>query len=217
MLVSANTFRHPALLAQAAVTVDHVSGGRLELGIGTGWFAEEHRQLGLPLGTPGERLARLAEALPIVDALLRGETATFAGRFYTVDGAFVQPRPLQQPRPPITLGAHRPGMLRLAARHADRWNSYGTVEEIRERMRVLDEHCAELGRDPAEIRRSVYCWSAQAERQGLPDPWSSAAAFEEVVERYRAVGVDELVFDQPRAEQLPVLERVASDVIPQLR
>ncbi len=217
VLVSSNTFRHPALLAQQAVTLDHVSNGRLELGLGAGWFVPEHERFGLPFPPPGERVGRFREAVEIVDSLLRHEATTFEGRYYRLTEASVRPAPLQKPRPPLTLGAHRPRMLRICAEYADSWNSFGTVEEMRERNELLDQACAAVGREPREIRRSFYGWASQMEAQGLPDPWQSTAAFEDVVGRYLAVGIDEFVIDQPRREQFGVLEQVVTDVLPALR
>jgi alkanesulfonate monooxygenase SsuD/methylene tetrahydromethanopterin reductase-like flavin-dependent oxidoreductase (luciferase family) len=217
VLVSSNTFRHPALLAQQAVTLDHVSNGRLELGLGAGWFVPEHERFGLPFPPPGERVGRFREAVEIVDSLLRHEATTFEGRYYRLTEASVRPAPLQKPRPPLTLGAHRPRMLRICAEYADSWNSFGTVEEMRERNELLDQACAAVGREPREIRRSFYGWASQMKAQGLPDPWQSTAAFEDVVERYLAVGIDEFVIDQPRPEQFGVLEQVVTDVLPALR
>ena len=217
VLVSSNTFRHPALLAQQAVTLDHVSNGRLELGLGAGWFVPEHERFGLPFPPPGERVGRFREAVEIVDSLLRHEATTFEGRYYRLTEASVRPAPLQKPRPPLTLGAHRPRMLRICAEYADSWNSFGTVEEMRERNELLDQACAAVGREPGEIRRSFYGWASQMEAQGLPDPWQSTAAFEDVVGRYLAVGIGEFVIDQPRPEQFGVLEQVVTDVLPALR
>ena len=217
VLVSSNTFRHPALIAQQAVTLDHISNGRLELGLGAGWFVAEHDRFGIPFPPPGERVGRFHEAVQIIDSLLRHETTTFAGRYYRLAGAYVRPAPVQKPRPPLTLGAHRPRMLRICAEYADSWISFGTVEEMRERNLILDDHCAAIGRDPREIRRSFYGWAAQMKDQGLPDPWESTGAFEDVVGRYLAVGIDEFVIDQPRPEQFAVLEQVTSEVLPRLR
>jgi F420-dependent oxidoreductase-like protein len=217
VLVSSNTFRHPALIAQQAVTLDHISNGRLELGLGAGWFVPEHERFGIPFPPPGERVGRFREAVEIVDSLLRNEKTTFEGRYYRLDEAYLRPAPVQKPRPPLTLGAHRTRMLRICAEHADTWNSFGTVDEMRERNQILDEHCDAIGRDPREIRRSFYAWASKMEEQGLPDPWESIDAFEDIVGRYRAVGIEEFVIDQPRPEQFGVLERVARDVVPRLR
>lgn len=217
VLVSCNTFRHPALLAHQAMTVDHVSEGRLELGLGAGWFVPEHEQFGLGFPPPAELVGRFHEAVQIVDALLRHGTASFAGRHYRLDKAHLRPGPVQQPRPPLTLGAHGSRMLRICAQYADRWNSFGTVAEMRARNEILDQHCAAVGRDPRAIRRSFYGWASKMKEQGLPDPWASPAAFEDVVGRYAEAGIEEFIIDQPEAAQFTILERVAGDVIPRLR
>ena len=219
VLVSSNDLRHPALLAQQAVTVDHISNGRLELGFGAGGPRRrpEYERFGFPSLTPGELAERFREAVQVLDSLLRNETTTFAGRYYQLNEAFVRPRPVQRPRPPLTLAAQRPRTLRICAEYADAWNCYGRVEEIREHNQILDEHCALIGRNPREIRRSLYAGPERLASQGLPDAWQSPEAFEEVVRRYREVGIDEFIFDQPRPEQFPVLERIARGFIPRLR
>jgi alkanesulfonate monooxygenase SsuD/methylene tetrahydromethanopterin reductase-like flavin-dependent oxidoreductase (luciferase family) len=213
VLVGSNTFRHPALLAQEAITIDHISGGRLELGFGAGWFVDEHDRFGLEFGTPRELVDRFEEAVEIIDRLLRGETVTFDGQHYQLDEARFRPRPVQSPRPPFTLGAHRSRMLAICARYADRWNSFGTVEEIAQRNRLLDEACHRIGRDPDEIIRSFYGWASNMAAQGLPDAWESVDAFAEVVGRYREAGVNEFIMDQPRPEQFKVAEQIVSDYI----
>jgi alkanesulfonate monooxygenase SsuD/methylene tetrahydromethanopterin reductase-like flavin-dependent oxidoreductase (luciferase family) len=220
VLVSCNTFRHPALLAHEALTVDHVSQGRLELGLGAGWFVPEHQRFGIDFPPPGELVSRFREAVEIVDRLLRSgpeETTTYAGRHYQLKDAYLRPGPVQRPRPPLTLGAHKPRMLRICAEYADGWNSFGTVAEMRERNQVLDEQCAAVGRDPRTIWRSFYGWASQMASQGIPDPWSSPDAFADMVGRYGEAGVNEFIVDQPRPEQLGVLERVATDLLPRLR
>jgi F420-dependent oxidoreductase-like protein len=213
VLVSSNTFRHPALLAKEAVTVDHVSGGRLELGLGAGWYEPEHRLYGLDFPEPRERVGRFREAVEIVDGLLRNELLTHEGRYFQLREAPFRPGPVQKPRPPLTLGAHGPRMLRIVARHADAWNSHGTLEELRSRNAILDEACAEIGRDPGEIRRSVYYWVPRS----ADDPWASLDAFYDVIGRHREVGMDEFILDHPRDDQLAVLERVAAEALPRLR
>jgi hypothetical protein len=120
---------------------------------------------------------------------------------------------VQRPRPPLTLGAHGPRMLRFAARYADRWNSYGTTAEIRERNDRLDEACAAIGRDPKAIIRSLYGWTIP---MGA-DPWSSPDAFADVVGRYREAGMSEFLMEAPHEEQFPVMERIALEVLPGLR
>jgi F420-dependent oxidoreductase-like protein len=213
VLVSSNTFRHPSLLVKEAITVDHISQGRLELGIGAGWYEPEHTAFGLEFPPTKERIDRFEEAVQIIDAMLGQEITTFIGRYYQVRAAPTRPRPLQRPRPPLTIGAKKPRMLGIAARWADCWNASGTAAEVAERNRILDEKCAELGRDPKSLRRSVYFWVPRSS----DDPWSSVDAFVDVVGRYREAGIEEFVIDQPREGQLGMLERVAADVIPRLR
>lgn len=213
VLVTSNTFRHPALLAKQAVTVDHVSGGRLELGLGAGWFEPEHAAFGIPFPEPAELVGRFRESVQIVDALLRNDLTSFDGQYYQLKDAPFRPRPVQQPRPPLTLGAHKSKMLRIVAEYADRWNSHGSVTDMRERNLILDGHCAEIGRDPATIIRSLYGWAAL-----MPsDPWQSVGAFEDVVGQYADAGIDEFIIDAPGDAQFAVLEQIAADVIPKLK
>jgi F420-dependent oxidoreductase-like protein len=213
VLVSCNTFRHPALLAKQAVTVDHVSGGRLELGLGAGWYEPEHRMYGLDFPPPRKLVDRFEEAVQVVDSLLRNEFTTHEGSYYQLREAAFRPGPVQRPRPPLTLGAHGPRMLKIVARYADAWNSHGTAEEIRSRNSILDEACAAIGRDPTSLVRSLYYWVPRS----ADDPWSSTDAFLDVVGRYRECGIEEFIIDHPRDDQLDMLERVATDVIPGLR
>ncbi len=155
--VTGNAYRHPAVLAKAAATVDHLSGGRLEFGIGAGWAENEHSMLGLPFGTAAERADRLDEACQIIRSLWTKERTSFAGKHYQLTDAVAEPKPVQQPHPPIWVGgAGRQRTLRIAARYADVWNAPGgSPEELAELSAVLDQRCAEAGRDPNEIRRSV--------------------------------------------------------------
>jgi alkanesulfonate monooxygenase SsuD/methylene tetrahydromethanopterin reductase-like flavin-dependent oxidoreductase (luciferase family) len=213
VLVSCNTFRHPALLAKQAATVDHVSNGRLEVGIGAGWYVPEHEAFGIDFPSPAELVARYGEAVAVVDLLLRQDVTSFDGKHYHLKEATFRPRPVQQPRPPLTLGAHGPKMLGIVAKYADRWNSHGSVAEMKTRNEILDDHCAAIGRHPAAVIRSLYGWASL-----MPaDPWSSVTAFEEVIGAYRDVGINEFIIDAPGAEQFGVLEQVATDVIPRLR
>ena len=155
-LVLCNNFRHPAVLAKMATTLDVLSGGRLELGIGSGSVPVEHEQAGLPWGDLAERSERLAEALEILTRMFTGEPTTYAGRHYEVADLPNRPAPLQSPRPPIHIGGVGPRRtLPLVARYADVWNvpTYG-LSRWEESGRRLDEECVAIGRDPATIRRS---------------------------------------------------------------
>lgn len=159
LLVAANTFRNPGLTAKLAATLDQLCGGRAVLGIGGGWLEREHEAFGIEFGTGfGERLDRLDEAVMLIRRLLDGEVVTDEGRFYAMQDAIVAPRPIQ-PRLPIVIGGRgRRKTLRIAARYADEWNIWnelGSIELAIELSGVLDEHCRDVGRDPATISRSV--------------------------------------------------------------
>jgi alkanesulfonate monooxygenase SsuD/methylene tetrahydromethanopterin reductase-like flavin-dependent oxidoreductase (luciferase family) len=213
IMVSSNTFRHPALLAKEATTVDHVSRGRLEIGIGAGGFEAEHRTFDIPYPPPGERVDRLAEAVTIIDLLLRNDVTSYEGRFWTIDNGPCRPQPVQTPRPPITIAGAGPRIVRLAARLADRWNAYGTPEETAANVRLIAEQCAAIGRGPGEIIISVYLRSASL---GL-DPWESEAAFRDIVARYLAAGATEIIFDAPAEGQMGDMRNVAATTLPSLR
>ena len=178
LLVSANTFRNPGLTAKLATTVDHISGGRAILGIGGGWFEDEHRAFGIDFGTGfGERLDRLAESVEVIRRLLDGERFSHDGRFYHLQDALAAPRPVQ-PQLPILIGGSGPQKtLRIVARHADLWNAYGSPASLAASDAILRERCAEVGRHEAEIERTVNLnvvvrkTRAEAERV-----WASYAA-----------------------------------------
>lgn len=210
VLVSCNTFRHPALVAKMAATIDHVSNGRLDVGLGAGWYEPEHIAFGIPFPEPATLVSQFRESVEIIDSMLRNEHTTYAGVHYQLSDAPSRPQSVQRPRPPLTLGAHGPKMLGIVAKHADRWNSHGSVEQIGERNKILDEHCNRIGRDPAEITRSLYGWASLMPQ----DPWASAAAFEAMLDAYTAVGINEFIIDAPRADQFAVLERVAGELLP---
>ena len=214
IMVSSNTFRHPSLLAKQAVTLDHVSNGRLELGVGAGWFRDEHEMFGLDFPETGELVDRFAETLDLLDRYLSNDITSFAGEYYSLKDAPNRPAPIQRPRPPLVLGAHGPRMIRLAARYADTWNSRGTPDEMRQRNAAMDDACRRYGRDPAAVKRSLLYVVAQ-----MPDeqPWDSVDAFEDFVGRFGEAGVQEFIFQPPPPERFEIVERVATDSIPSLR
>jgi alkanesulfonate monooxygenase SsuD/methylene tetrahydromethanopterin reductase-like flavin-dependent oxidoreductase (luciferase family) len=205
VLVSCNTFRHPAVVAKEAATVDHISGGRLEFGLGAGWFAPEHEMFGIPFAAPAELLARFAEAVEVCHRLFTQDVSMFAGRYYQLQEAPFRPAPLQ-PRLPFTLGAHGPRMMRVVARYADRWNSTGSLPEMAERTQRLDEACAAIGRDPAEILRSHLYVPAI-----LPDehPWDSPEALRDFAGRLREIGIREAILQIPLDLPAGQVERIA--------
>ncbi len=214
IMVSSNTFRHPSLLAKQAVTLDHVSNGRLELGVGAGWFRDEHEMFGLDFPETGELVDRFAETLDLLDRYLSNDITSFAGEYYSLKNAPNRPAPIQRPRPPLVLGAHGPRMIRLAARYADTWNSRGTPDEMRQRNEAMDDACRRYGRDPAAVKRSLLYVVAQ-----MPDerPWDSVDAFADFVGRFGAAGVQEFIFQPPPPDRFAIVERVATDAIPALR
>ncbi len=158
-LVSPVTFRHPSLLAKAVTTADHVSGGRVELGIGAGWNVREHEAYGFPFPDLEGRLERLEEQLEIVARSWTEEEVDFEGRHYRLERLRASPRPVQRPRPPIIVGgAAKPRTARLAARWADEYNTVSaTVEQCRERRATVEQACAELGREPIVFSLMTGC------------------------------------------------------------
>jgi F420-dependent oxidoreductase-like protein len=159
-LVSGAGYRNPALLVKMATALDHASGGRLVLGIGAGWFEREHRSLGFDFPSVKERLDRLEESAAIISELLDGGMVTRAGRWHSVSEARNDPPPLQGGLPLIIGGSGERRTLPIVARYADWWNGEGDPETVAHKNAVLDEYCRAIGRDPAEIRRTV----------GLPPP-----------------------------------------------
>jgi F420-dependent oxidoreductase-like protein len=156
-MVTGVTYRHPAVLANMAVSVDHISGGRLDFGIGAAWHEGEHAGYGIPFPVASERIERLDEALEIIKLLWAEPRATYAGRFWTLTEALCEPKPVQKPRPRIVIGGSgERKTLRVVAKHADEWNGLApNAEEFARLSKILDEHCSAVGRDPSEIRRSV--------------------------------------------------------------
>jgi F420-dependent oxidoreductase-like protein len=158
LMVGANTFRNPGLTAKLATTLDHVSGGRAVLGIGGAWFEREHDAFGFGEAfgaSVGERLDRLDESVTVLRRLLDGERFTHTGRFYTLRDALCEPRPVQSHLPILVGGSGPRKTLRTVAERADAWNTSGTIEEVRDRLAILDEHCAAVGRDRGEIELTI--------------------------------------------------------------
>jgi F420-dependent oxidoreductase-like protein len=155
-LVTGVTYRHPSVLAAEAVTVDHVSAGRLEIGMGAAWFADEHEALGIPFPTVGERGRRLEEAVRLIRTLMTQDDVTFTGRYYQLREATYRPRPVQQPHPPIWIGASgEQVMLPIVARQADAWHAFGSPKSLARKSAVIDQAAIAAGRDPQSILRST--------------------------------------------------------------
>ena len=202
-MVTSPTFRHPVSLAKEAMTLDHVSDGRLTLGVGAGGTGFDATVLGEQVRTPRQRASRLGEFVEVLDGLLRQPMYSHRGEHYTVDDARMVPGCVQRPRLPLAIAAAGPKTLALTARFGDAWITFGEPDAadqspaaieaaVRGQAAVLDARCAELGRDPASLQR-IYLVGNTAER-----PLASVAAFEEFVGRYAALGFTDIVFHDPR-------------------
>jgi alkanesulfonate monooxygenase SsuD/methylene tetrahydromethanopterin reductase-like flavin-dependent oxidoreductase (luciferase family) len=226
-LVTSTAFRNPAFLAKEALTVDHLSNGRLELGLGAGaraaQFERDHSMTGLGRWEDAERVGRFREAVRIVDRLLRGETVTYEGKYYRTEAASLGVAPIQRPRPPLTIAAYGPTMLKIAAAHADKCvfgdrdagEGLNPLDAVRERNARLDGDCQAAGRDPGTLGRMLVRYG----RPGPENPWESVEAFSDLVGRYREAGIGEFIFSYPPVggQRPAILERVATEVIPKLR
>jgi alkanesulfonate monooxygenase SsuD/methylene tetrahydromethanopterin reductase-like flavin-dependent oxidoreductase (luciferase family) len=202
--------RHPAMLAKQAATVDCISGGRVDLGLGPGYYEQEHKWLGIPFLTPGGRVDRLREAVEVIDGLLRlggggerGERVTLEGDYYHLEEAPFAPIPVQQPRPPLAIAADGRKALRVVARYADIWLTLGVYDatgkeslaRVRERGKLLDECCAEISRDPATIERAYFSgWTEEY-------PFVSAEAFRDFIGSYQEAGIQRFILPFASAGQ----------------
>lgn len=156
-MCTCNSYRNPAYMAKVASSVDVISGGRLEFAIGAGWYEHEYLAYGYRFPSAGTRIAQLAETVEIIKRMWTEDEATFEGRHYSVHGAINRPRPIQEPHPPLWVaGGGERKTLRVVAEHADFSNFAGTPEAFREKSAILDRHCEEVGRDPAEIGRTIH-------------------------------------------------------------
>jgi len=200
-LVTGIHYRHPAVLANMAATLDIVSGGRLEVGVGAGWNEEESGAYGIDLGTPRERSDRFEEGVEVIASLLSQETTTFKGDYYQLTDARCEPKPVQSP-PPICIGGNgERRTLRTAAKFAQHWNFLGgTPEEFAHKREVLHEHCAAIGRDPKEIVLSSH---VRLDPSG--DPGSVVDATEALAEK----GLDLAIVVLPPPHDPRVLEPLA--------
>ena len=205
LMVTGNTYRHPAVLAKIAATVDIISNGRLDFGIGAGWNVYEHESMGIPLYKPGERIRRLGEACEIVKRLFTEPTVDFDGRYYQLADARSEPKPVQRPYPPFVIGGGGEKLtLRIVAQYADIWNyGGGTVEEFSHKVAVLREHCTAVERDPGEIVLSYQ------HRIDADDPASSVSE----IQRFVDAGATHIVLYLSAPYPDGIAARVADEVI----
>jgi alkanesulfonate monooxygenase SsuD/methylene tetrahydromethanopterin reductase-like flavin-dependent oxidoreductase (luciferase family) len=239
LFVGANTFRNPGLAVKAVTTIDHMSGGRAICGIGGAWFELEHRAFGLDFGSSvGERLDWLAEAAPAIRALLDGSTVTSpAGGRYAFDELRLDPQPLQAHLPIMIGGGGEKKTLHIVAQHADMWNVFGTPEEVAHKDAVLRFHCGDVGRDQAEIERTIGCevtirstrpeaeraWLDLLERNRTPmsrvegDPSIWTGTPEQVAETmlgYVRIGFETFIVELPAPYDAETMESLAMVVRP---
>ncbi|MFO7168049.1 MAG: LLM class F420-dependent oxidoreductase [Chloroflexota bacterium] len=209
LMVTGNTYRHPAVLAHTAATVDVISNGRLDFGIGAGWNEYEHNSMGIPLYRPGERIRRLGEACEIARRLFTQHLTDFDGRYYQLKEARCEPKPIQKPYPPFVIGGSGEQLtLRVAAQYADVWNfGGGPVETFRHKVSVLHQHCRDIGRDPSEIRLSVQV------RVNYDDLPATAQAVQEYVDAGATHLILNLVYPYPP----DIVARLAQEVVPRVR
>jgi F420-dependent oxidoreductase-like protein len=204
-LVSSVTYRHPAVLANIAAAVDQISGGRLTLGVGAGWQLNEHGAYGIELGTVRERLDRFEEAVQILRSLLSERRTTFAGQYFQLADAPNQPEPVSGRMPLLVGGAGERRTMRIAARYADHWNCWSTPEVLAHKLSVLRAHCAEAGRDPADIHVSTQAplflstdqaWLDERRKQSAGRHAAiigTPAEVTDIVGRYIEAGAGELI------------------------
>jgi F420-dependent oxidoreductase-like protein len=238
-MVTANSYRNPTLLAKMAACVDVLSKGRLEFGIGAGWYEHEYRGYGYEFPTPAVRIGMMDEAVQIVRRCWSEEQVEFDGKYYQLTGAFCDPKPVQEPRPPITIGGGGERLtLRSVARWADRSNFFGDPATFARKSQILDAHCRAIGRDPAEVERShnrsVVVAEEHAGAHGKAEGF--AKRLRQSVEEYEArtligdpegiaaslgrfleVGVTYFVIYFPDAWEIQPLELFAQEVIPRIQ
>jgi alkanesulfonate monooxygenase SsuD/methylene tetrahydromethanopterin reductase-like flavin-dependent oxidoreductase (luciferase family) len=238
LLVGANTFRNPALVAKLAVTLDHVSGGRAILGLGGAWFELEHAAHGIDFGSgDGERLDRLDESVGIIRAVLDGEAVTHAGRAYRTDALVGMPRPVQARLPIMIGGGGEKKTLRTVAKYADMSNVFGDPETLRRKDAVIRAHCAEVGRDERDIERTVGCkvvirdsaaearrvWAAQMRHNRTPEAdwdgpdtlWLGTPADIAATIRQRVgAGFSTVIVELPAPYDVETIERLIGEVKP---
>jgi alkanesulfonate monooxygenase SsuD/methylene tetrahydromethanopterin reductase-like flavin-dependent oxidoreductase (luciferase family) len=219
--------RHPAMLAREALTVDHISGGRLEVGLGLGLPIDpSYDMMGIPNWDNPERAARFVEYVEIVDLLLSNPVSSYSGTFYSVNEATMNPPSPQRPRPPITIAALGPKMIGHAARYADTWNTMSfaadfqqQLSETRARVERARAACEAAGRDPGTLRISFNMFDpASRSSGGRISYYESVQAFADMAGAIMELGVSELGLYYPMvADQIPVFERIASEVLPRIR
>ncbi|GAA0466543.1 luciferase-like hypothetical protein [Paractinoplanes deccanensis] len=196
-LVYGMTYRHPAVLANMAATVDHISGGRFTLGVGAGWQINEHEQYGIELPPVKQRIDRFVEGVQALRGLLRDHRTTLHGTYYQLTDAECDPKPIQNPLPVLIGAKGEKRMLRIVAEHADAWNTWGVPSHIAQKSAVLDTHCEAIGRDPRTIARTAQALTVVdgeiPDGITMPVIGGPIPALKDAIAEYEALGLDELI------------------------
>jgi alkanesulfonate monooxygenase SsuD/methylene tetrahydromethanopterin reductase-like flavin-dependent oxidoreductase (luciferase family) len=230
-LVAPTSVHHPALLANRAATIDHLSGGRMVLGLGAGWQINEHVAYGIELEPPGPRVTRFDEAIQIIRSLLAEERTNFEGSVYRISVATADPKPVQSPLP-LLVGTGSPRMLRITARHANEWNTWGGPEMAGGARAKFDEACEAVGRDPGSMWTSVQALvmlsdDAEAVQGALSSPFGprmiggSAGELVDTMGAYAEMGFDEFIVPDFNLGPTPEarresLERIHTEIVAQV-
>ena len=207
-MVNGNTYRHPAVLANMGATLDIISNGRLDMGIGAGWNELEHTSYGIELLPPGKRLSQFEEACEVIRLLWTQKYADFEGTYYQLKQARCEPKPVQRPYPPIVIGGSgERRTLRIVAKYADVWNfAGGPVDQFRHKLAVLEEHCRAVGRDYASIEKSIQ----------LPVAYDDLPGYIASTREYIAAGANHIIFNLRWPYPAGIVERLAEEVVPQV-
>ncbi|TME21417.1 MAG: LLM class F420-dependent oxidoreductase [Chloroflexi bacterium] len=238
-LVTGITYREPAVLAKMGATLDVITGGRLEMGLGAAWFQGEHEALGIPFPPVAERIKRLGEACEVIRRMWTEDVATFDGQYYQLKEAYCNPKPVQKPHPPILIGGGGEQLtLKMVARHADAWNAFGAPDVLRHKIEVLEGHCRAIGRDPQTIEKSVSVppvlskdaskldamLADMASRRAMTLDeakagmlWGSPDQAIKKIEAYRDMGVTHIILSLRVPYDASQLELFAREVIPAVR
>lgn len=208
IMVSGNTYRNPGLLAKQALTIDHASNGRVELGIGAGWMEREHTAYSYRFPSAKERVDMYEEALQILHSLMKEKRTDFNGDYYQFVDAPFEPKPLQKPHIPIVVGAFGKRTISIAGRYADIWNTRAEPEKAEEQLGWLRAGAEKAGRSPDDIRTSVFTWTP---------PFEHENHLVEAIQPYRELGFTDFIFPMPPEEQWDMFEKVSREVLPKLR
>lgn len=223
------TWRHPAWLARQALTVDHMSNGRLQIGLGTGRHgSSDQKWLQHNNWETKERVERFREYIEIIDSLLRNPVTSYKGKYYQLNEAPMNPDSIQKPRPPILIGTKGKRMLKIVSQFADNWNVMAffdenwidkSYEDIKEKGKLLDKYCQEIGRDSKDIRRSVMIYDIKCFNEiGSLQICQSTEFFEEIVKKYIEIGFNEIYLAYPLLkEDFPGFEKITNEIIPEFR